>query len=149
MTPWTVVHQAPLSMGFPRQDYWSRLPCPSPGDLSGPGIKLTSLAWAGGFLTTEPPRKPSSTVNSTKWLETIHTSLVWYSRNHRSGSKWKIYSSSFNQIYTFLSLSEFVPFPFYVSALFFGIPLFYIRRKLMSCTHLGNQVNAKTSQMWL
>ena len=42
-TPWTVAHQAPLSMGFSRQDYWSGLPCPSPGDLPGPGIEPASL----------------------------------------------------------------------------------------------------------
>ena len=38
-TPWTVAHQAPLSMEFSRQEYWSGLPCPSPGDLPDPGIK--------------------------------------------------------------------------------------------------------------
>ena len=42
MTPWTVVHQAPLSMGFPRQEYWSGLLCPPPGDLPNPGFKPTS-----------------------------------------------------------------------------------------------------------
>ena len=42
MTPWTVSHQAPLSMGFSRQEYWSRLLFPSPGDLSNPGIKRIS-----------------------------------------------------------------------------------------------------------
>ena len=46
-TPWAVVHQAPLSMEFPRQDYWRRLPFPSPGDLLNPGIKLTSPALQG------------------------------------------------------------------------------------------------------
>ena len=40
-TPWTVAHQAPLSMGFPRQEYWSGLPFPSPGDLPDPEIKDT------------------------------------------------------------------------------------------------------------
>ena len=40
--PWTVAHQAPLSMGFSRQEYWSGLPCPPPGDLPDPGIKLLS-----------------------------------------------------------------------------------------------------------
>ena len=54
---WTVVRQAPLSMGFPRQEYWSGLPFPPPGDLSYPGIKPTSPALAGGFLTTEPSGK--------------------------------------------------------------------------------------------
>ena len=43
-TPWTIVHQAPLSMGFPRQEYWSGLSFPSPGDLSDPGIKPASSA---------------------------------------------------------------------------------------------------------
>ena len=49
-TLWTVAHQAPLSMGFYRQEYWSGLPCPPPGDLSNPGIEplfLMSLALAG------------------------------------------------------------------------------------------------------
>ena len=44
VTPWTVAHQAPLSMGFSRQEYWSGLPFPSPGDLSNPGIEPTSPA---------------------------------------------------------------------------------------------------------
>ena len=55
MTPWTVAHQASLSMGFSRQEYWSGLPFPSPEDLPDPGIKLTSPALAGRFFTTEPP----------------------------------------------------------------------------------------------
>ena len=48
--------QAPLSMGFPRQEYWSGLPFLSPGDLPHPGIEPRSPALAGGFFTTEPPR---------------------------------------------------------------------------------------------
>ena len=54
VTPRTVTFQAPVSMGFPRQEYWSGLPFPSPGDLPDPGIKLASPALAGGFFTTEP-----------------------------------------------------------------------------------------------
>ena len=54
-TPWTVAHQAPLSMGFPRQEYWSGLPFLSPGDLPNPGIELVSPALTGGFFTVEPP----------------------------------------------------------------------------------------------
>ena len=60
-TPWTVIHQAPLSMEFSRQEYWSGLPFPTPGDPPDPRIKLTSLAFpalAGWFFTTAPPRKP-------------------------------------------------------------------------------------------
>ena len=54
-TPWTVARQAPLSMGFSRQEYWSGLPCPPPGDLPDPGIEPVSLmspALAVGFFTT-------------------------------------------------------------------------------------------------
>ena len=57
-TPWTIAYQASLSMGFPRQEYWSGLPLPSPGDLPDPGIKPVSPASACGFFTTEPPGKP-------------------------------------------------------------------------------------------
>ena len=55
-TLWTVAHQVPLSMGFVRQEYWSGLPFPPPGDLSVLGTEPTSPALAGGFFTTEPPR---------------------------------------------------------------------------------------------
>ena len=58
VTLWTVACQAPLSMGFFRQEYWSGLTFPSPGDLPDPGIEPASLALAGGFFTTEPPGKP-------------------------------------------------------------------------------------------
>ena len=58
VTPWMVARQTPLSMEFSRQEYWSGLPFPSPGDLPNPGIKPGSPALAGGFFTTEPPRKP-------------------------------------------------------------------------------------------
>ena len=54
-TLWTVARHAPLSTGFSQQEYWSRVPCPSPGDLPDPEIESTSLtspALAGGFFTT-------------------------------------------------------------------------------------------------
>ena len=57
--PWTVASQTPLSMGFPRQEYWNGLPFPSPGDLPDPGIEPVSPALAGRFFTAEPPGKPS------------------------------------------------------------------------------------------
>ena len=52
VAPWTVACQAPLSMDFSRQEYWSGLAVPSPGDLPDPGIEPASLASAGGFFTT-------------------------------------------------------------------------------------------------
>ena len=58
VTPWTVAHQTPLSVGFSRQEYWSGLPFPPPGDLPNPGITPKSPALAGRFFTPEPPGKP-------------------------------------------------------------------------------------------
>ena len=55
--PWTVVCQAPLSMGFSRQEYWSELPFPSPEDLPHPGIKPTSPALQADTLLIELPEK--------------------------------------------------------------------------------------------
>ena len=61
VTPWTVTRQAPLSMGCPRQEYWSRLPFPPPGDLPNPRIipaSPVSSALAGRFFPIEQPGKP-------------------------------------------------------------------------------------------
>ena len=58
VTLWTAARQAPLSMGFSRQQYWSGLPCLPPGDLPNPGVKpgsLMSPTLAGGFFTTSAP----------------------------------------------------------------------------------------------
>ena len=57
-TPWTVAYQAPPSMGFSRQEYWSVLPFPSPGDLPDPRIEPRSPALEADTLTSEPPGKP-------------------------------------------------------------------------------------------
>ena len=59
MTPWTVVCQAPLSIEFSRQEYWSVLSFLLQGNLPDSGIKLSSPGLAGGFFMTEPPGKPS------------------------------------------------------------------------------------------
>ena len=56
-TPWTVARQAPLSMGFSRQESWSGLPFPSPGDLPDPGIEPRSPALQADSSPTEPPGK--------------------------------------------------------------------------------------------
>ena len=57
-TPWTVTSQALLSVGFPRQGYWSGLPYPPPGGLPNPGIEPTSPMLAGVFFVTEPRGMP-------------------------------------------------------------------------------------------
>ena len=71
--PWTVTRQAPLSMGFPRHEYWSGLPFPPPGDLSDPGIEPVSPALAGGFFNTEPSGKLSMT-----WTNLFHSNYMAY-----------------------------------------------------------------------
>ena len=71
-TPWTVAGQAPLSMGFSQEKYWSGLPYLPPGDFPNPGIEPTSPvspALSGGFFTTEPLGKPQS--NALKGLKNV------------------------------------------------------------------------------
>ena len=58
-TPWNVACLVSLSMGFPRQEYWSGVPFPAPRDLPNLGVKPESPALAGRILTTEPPGKPA------------------------------------------------------------------------------------------
>ena len=70
-TPWTTV-QPPLSMGFPRKEYWSELPFPSPVDLPDSEIEPGSSALAGGFFTTEPPRKPICALRCSKYFHSFH-----------------------------------------------------------------------------
>ena len=57
-TPWTIAHKAPFSTKFSRQEYWSGLPFPSPGDLPDPGIKPRSPALQADSLLSEAPGKP-------------------------------------------------------------------------------------------
>ena len=74
-TPWTIAYQVPLSMGFPRREYWSGLPFPSPGDPPYPGIKFVSPAlqvvscMGGRFFTTEPA---DITVNYNSPPQVVH-----------------------------------------------------------------------------
>ena len=63
-TLWTVARQAPLSMGFSRQEYWSELPGPPPGDLADPEIEPVSPALQADSLPTEPPGKPKPGLRS-------------------------------------------------------------------------------------
>ena len=62
--PWTAAHQAPLSMGFSRQEYWSVLSCLSPGDLPNPGMEPGSPTLQADFLPSEPPGKSAGSLFS-------------------------------------------------------------------------------------
>ena len=75
-TPWTVARQAPLSMGFPRQESWSGWPCPSLRDLINPRIEptsLMSLAWTGEFFSIEPPGEPKYYVRTVNVFTNIYS----------------------------------------------------------------------------
>ena len=73
-TPWTVAHQAPLSMVFSRQEYWSDLPCPPPGHLPNPGIKPSSLALQADPLPSEPTFYYSVTIT---WYFSVPVPLFY------------------------------------------------------------------------
>ena len=66
MTPWIAAHQAPLSMGFSRQEHWSGLPFPSPGDLPNPGVKPGSPALQADSLATELQEKLRGSISLAK-----------------------------------------------------------------------------------
>ena len=87
VTPWTVAFQAPLSLKFPRQEYWSGLPFPFLGDLPDPGIEPGSPALAGSFFTTKPLGK-SVTVHRGQKSQTVlqtHTHI----KAHFSLEDWQ------------------------------------------------------------
>ena len=76
--PWTVVYQVSLSMGFSRQEYWSGLPFPSPGDLPDPGIKPRSPALQADTLPSEPPGKPVLFLCAPIIRDNIHSVCFMY-----------------------------------------------------------------------
>ena len=84
VTPYTVVCQSPLSMGFPRQEYWSGLPFPSPGVVLDPGIEPGSPSLAGGFFTTEPPGQLAHRIGPNLTPLTVPESQPVFS--HHTGS---------------------------------------------------------------
>ena len=71
VTPWAIACQAPLFMGFPRQEHWRVWPFPSPGDLPKPEIKPMFPALAGSFFTTEPPGLKQPSVSSVQSLSRV------------------------------------------------------------------------------
>ena len=84
VTPWTMPARLLCPWGFSRQEYWSELPFPSPGDLPNPGIKLASPAWQADSLPLAPPGKPQNrdghtvrnTQGATVWKLTIVMILI-------------------------------------------------------------------------
>ena len=79
--PWTAIHQAPLSMGFSRQEYWIGLPFPPPGDLPDPGIEPGSPALQADSLPSKPPGKPFTSF----FFITVR---IWKRYKYPSTGKW-------------------------------------------------------------
>ena len=92
-TLWTVAHQASLSMGFSRQEYWSGLPCPPQGDLPDPGIEPVSPALQADSLPLEPPGKPHRT-HSNVYKSMLFSQFIPSSLSHMSKSLFSISVSS-------------------------------------------------------
>ena len=82
-TPWIVAHQAPLSMGLPRQECWNGLPFLSPGDLPNSWIEPVSPALAGRFFTTEPPGKLFLAINTFMLLPCMDGALDAKNKSQR------------------------------------------------------------------
>ena len=114
VTPSTVACQAPLSMEFSRQEYWSGLPCPSPGDLSNPEIKSGSPALQADSLPSEPPRKPrhsrlkykiyASPRIKNSWTEIKSSLLIWSileNYNHNSRTEYPKHFVAYSFIIVF------------------------------------------------
>ena len=128
-TTWTVVaRQAPLSMGFSRQKYWSGLPFPTPGYLPDPGtepVSLTSPASAGGFFTSAPPRKPP----------------LPHPPKKPSPFSWKIIQFSYVMVFSYRSLPSINFFRIFLMWKFLHLPtlgwwsFFFFFPKL--CHHFG------------
>ena len=91
-TPWTVAHQAPLSMGFPRQEYWSGWPLPSPGNLPDPEIELRSPALQADSILSEPPEKPTELVYRARVI-----TLQFYSKSKEGNSFSRINDTTLDQ----------------------------------------------------
>ena len=86
VTLWTVACQAPLSLEFPRQEYWSGLPCPPLGDLPNPGIKPESPAWQADSSPTEPPGKTPNYKQIMKCFLPLVCKNINYKIHHSSNT---------------------------------------------------------------
>ena len=116
--PWTVARKAPLSMGFPRQEYWSGLPFLSPGNLPDPGIELASPALAVRFFTTVKWEKLSLQPNvSFKILQTpgeyfkLSEPILWISPNLRKIKKTHTTTASLFSSFVFNILKIYLAVP--------------------------------------
>ena len=119
-TPWTVAHQAPLSMGFPRQEYWSGLPCSLPGDILDPGIEpMCLLHWQEDSFNTGKPDLLYATAKSLQSCPTLCNptdssppgspipgilqarTLEWVAISFSNAWKWKVKVKLLSRVWLF------------------------------------------------
>ena len=98
MTLWAVAHQAPLSMQFPRQEYWSGLPFPSPGYLPDPGIEPASPAWQADSLSLSLLGSPWNNDSATKSDELLLQAIIWIDLESITFKKRQIQSVTYYMI---------------------------------------------------
>ena len=104
MASWTIAHQAPLPMGFSRQEHWSGLPCSPPGNLLDPEIEPISPALAGGFFTSVPPGKPRKSISSKEnfhlflFIIGVELKFLWFSFNYFDGNSCSHINNVVNHI---------------------------------------------------
>ena len=100
-TSWTVARQAPLSMGFPKYEYWSGLPFPPLGDLPDLGIEPTSSALAGRIFTSEPPGKPAIKQNPNLlnfFTQGLFIASLWHNLMQGIGEGGASHPQSFREL---------------------------------------------------
>ena len=105
-TLWTVAFQAPMPMGFSRQEYWSELPFPPSGDLPDWGIKPKSLHWQEGSLPLSPPGKPNSSQRSQRVCHFSHTYQFLFCWTCKTEEEIRFCPRNWEQCEIFKSLVE-------------------------------------------
>ena len=137
VTPWTIAHQAPLSMGFPRQEYWSGLPFPSSENLPEPGTEMVSLvspALSGRFFTTVLPGKPKSREGISIKLK---VQVTPHFLTHMLTVRWELGLPSVILSFTNLALREASRWHFHFFPLAIHLSRF-IALDSLSSTHILN-----------
>ena len=143
MTPQTAACQASLSMGFPRQEYWSELPFPSPGDLPNPGTEHPSSPLAGRLFTTEPPGKPCKLF--VNYYQMLHISIWPYIMGNillRNWGSWFMVRLKYVYMWMFTWLRVL---HFWTKNLFFSSPCYY---SLLFITRTINNSNEVLIIAW-
>ena len=146
-TPWAVAHQATPSTGFSRQEYWSGLPFPSPGDLPDPGIELKSPALQADALPSEPPEQPMIS-----WLRRVNLLERWIYQLSKGEIKLRVLFYFLSIYATMFMYYSWPAFLFFLTmSFFFFWPCFVECRILVPQTGIKPvppAVEARSPEHW-